>query len=273
MGGQGRVVDAHVELEELVLGFAGDTLAGEVDAMPHVKEVIDALDLEDVGLVVGKIVVGFDAAGNVLEVIAGLQLDVYHAAVDARARRDGHGEGGFDAFDGFDGNGVPHAHAGTEIGIGQSLGSTCLQDGANHGIGAGIPTGGHDGDGVVAASHFVQRAAEGDGLGVDVEAVDSVDAHGEGFGGILLDAAGGGAEDGNLHARQFPEAAHHRVLGNFRGNLGGVAAHNACDFKVRRNLQGFDYIFSDVAVSDNGYFDFFHSAVLYLLFCETQISE
>ena len=41
LGGESRVVDAHVELEALVLGLARDALAHEVDTVTHVAHLID----------------------------------------------------------------------------------------------------------------------------------------------------------------------------------------------------------------------------------------
>lgn len=258
LGGEGGVVDAHVEFEELVLGFAGDAFAGEVHAVPHVEEGIDVFHLEDVGFVMGEIVVLFDTAGDLGEVLSGFKLDVDHAAVDAGAGGDGHGEDCAYAFDGFDGDGVAHAHAGTEVGVGDAFRGACLEEGTDDGVGAGVPAGGHDGDGVVAEGGFAEGAAEGDGAGVDVETVHGVYAEGEGFEGVSLDAAGGGAEDGDLGAGQFGEVAHDFIGGGFGGSLGGIAADDAGDFEVGRGLKRFQDVVSDVAVADDGGFDFFH---------------
>ena len=52
---EGGVVDAHVELQALVLGLAADTLAHEVHAVTHVAHVVDALHLEHMRLVGGEI--------------------------------------------------------------------------------------------------------------------------------------------------------------------------------------------------------------------------
>ena len=52
---QCRVVNLHVELHALVLGLSADALANKVHAMSHIANVINALYLEDVRLVVGKV--------------------------------------------------------------------------------------------------------------------------------------------------------------------------------------------------------------------------
>lgn len=51
LGGQGGVVNLHVELEELVVGLSTDTLAHEVDAVADIVEGVHAFHLKDVGLV------------------------------------------------------------------------------------------------------------------------------------------------------------------------------------------------------------------------------
>ena len=57
---QGGVVDAHVELQTLVLCLTADTFADKVHAVTHVADVIDALHLEHVCLVGGEVGVGLD---------------------------------------------------------------------------------------------------------------------------------------------------------------------------------------------------------------------
>ena len=51
---QGGVVDAHVELQALVLGLTADALADEVYAVTHIAHVVNRLHLEDVRLIVSK---------------------------------------------------------------------------------------------------------------------------------------------------------------------------------------------------------------------------
>ena len=57
---QCRVVDVHVEFEQLVLRLAGNAFAGQVHAVSHVFQVVDAGHLHHVGLVTGKVGVGLD---------------------------------------------------------------------------------------------------------------------------------------------------------------------------------------------------------------------
>ena len=88
--GEGGIVDLHVELQTLVLGLTADALADEVDTMTHVANIIDALYLEDVRLVAGEIGVSLDVLRDLFECEAVLQLDIYHATMDAFAQGDGH---------------------------------------------------------------------------------------------------------------------------------------------------------------------------------------
>ena len=51
---EGRIVDAHVELQTLVLRLAADTLADEVHTMTHVAHIVDTLYLEHMSLIEAK---------------------------------------------------------------------------------------------------------------------------------------------------------------------------------------------------------------------------
>ena len=85
---QCRVVNLHIELHALVLGLSANTLADKVYAMSHIANVVDALNLEDMSLVVGKVWVCLDVLGNLLQCEAILQLNVNHTTMDAFAQGD-----------------------------------------------------------------------------------------------------------------------------------------------------------------------------------------
>lgn len=260
--GEGGVVDAHIELEKLVLGGAAHALAGEVDAMSHVDDFVHRGDFDNVGFVVGKIGVRLDGCGDLGELMAGFYLDVDHAAVDACAGGDGHGEGSLDAGNGFDGNGVTHGHAGTEVGVGDALGGDGLQKGADNGVATRVPAGRDDADGTACLGFGVERAAELGNLGVDVEAVDGVDALGKYLLGVGFDAARGGAEDGDVDGAELVDVGNYGVVFQFGGARGvGVAAYDAGDFKVGRGLEGLEGVAADVAIAHYCCSDFFHNSV------------
>ena len=90
LGCERGIVDAHVELEQLVLCHSRNTLACEIHTMSHVKQVVHARNLLYVCLVVDKVWVGFNGSCNLIEVISLLNLNIYHAAVYACAYRNGH---------------------------------------------------------------------------------------------------------------------------------------------------------------------------------------
>ena len=90
LGCERRIVYAHIELEQLVLCCARNALAGEVHAMSHVEQVVDARNLLDVCLVVDKVWVGLDGCSNLVKVVALLNLNIYHAAMYACANWDCH---------------------------------------------------------------------------------------------------------------------------------------------------------------------------------------
>ena len=68
LGGEGGVVDAHVEFEVLVVGGAADAFACHVDSVSDVVEGVDAFYGEYVCLVAGKAWVGLDGCGDVGDV-------------------------------------------------------------------------------------------------------------------------------------------------------------------------------------------------------------
>jgi len=205
---EGWVVDLHGEAEILVGRGARHAVADEVDAMADIVESLDARDLDDVCLVVGEVVVGLDGCGNVIEFITVFELDVDHAAVDARSEGDGHGERIFYALLALDADGMTHGATRAEIGVGETLGCHGLKDGAYHGVGTRIPASGDDGCRVVGLGNLVELVAEGGDEGVDVEAVDGRDALGEdGLGGIGHGARRG-AEERGVDAAKLLDVGH-----------------------------------------------------------------
>ena len=109
------------------------------------------------------------------------------------------------------------------------------------------------------AGHLTERAAQGGDLGMDVETVDGVDAEGEDFLGIGLDAARRGGKDGHVDCFELTDVAHDGIGGQFGGLLArGVATDDAGHFEVGRSLQRLEHIFSDIAVTYHGGSDLFH---------------
>ena len=90
LGGEGGVVDAHVELEVLVVGGAADAFACHVDAVTYIVEGIDAFYGEYVCFVAGKVWVGFDGCCDFGDVCSVFEFYVYHAAVYALPEGYGH---------------------------------------------------------------------------------------------------------------------------------------------------------------------------------------
>ena len=90
LGCQRGVVDAHIELEQLILCCTRNTLAGEVHAVTHIKQIVNARNFLDVRLVIDKIWVGLYGCCNLIEVIALLNLNINHAAVYACTYRNCH---------------------------------------------------------------------------------------------------------------------------------------------------------------------------------------
>lgn len=262
---EGGVVDAHVELEKLVLRRAAHAFARQVDAMPHVDDVVHAGHLDDVRLVVDKVGVGLDGGCHSGKVMTFLQFDVDHAAMDAGAGGNGHGQGGLDTGDSLDGYGVAHGHTGTEVGVGDALGRQGLEQRADHAVAPRIPTGRNDAHGPGGTCRLAERTAQLRNLRVDVKTVDGVDAERKDFLGIPLDTARGGAEQGYVDTFQLADVAHDGQVGDFRGTVDStLTTHDACYFEVGGHSQGLQCVVPDVAVTYDGGSNLFHT--VYILY-------
>ena len=250
---EGGIVNAHIELEELILGAAAHALASEIDAVAHINHIVHTRHLHDVRLIVDKVGVGLDGGCHGVEIVAFLNLHIDHAAMNARARGDGHGEGGLHARHSLDSYGMPHRHAGAEVGISDTLGRDGLEEGAHDAIATGVPASGDDADGTGSLGTLVERAAELGDLGVDVETINGIDTQGKNFLGIGFHAAGGRAEEGNVNGAQFSNIANNGKAGQLGGTiLCTLTAHDACNFKIGGLLQGLEGIVADIAVTYYG---------------------
>ena len=76
--------------------------------MAHVAHVVNALYLEHVGLVVGEVGIGLDGCCHLVEFGTVFQLYIDHAAMDALAEGNGHGEGVLDTCLRSDTDAVAH---------------------------------------------------------------------------------------------------------------------------------------------------------------------
>ena len=76
---------------------------------------------------------------------------------------------------------MTHAATGTEVGVGDALRCDGGQQGADHGVGTGIPTGGDDAYRLVLLRDGGELFAQVVNLPVDVEAIDRADAAFEQF--------------------------------------------------------------------------------------------
>lgn len=257
--GEGGVVDAHVELQTLVLGLAADAFAHEVDTVAHVADGIYALYGKDVGLVVGEVGVGLDGGGYVFELGAVFELYIDHAAMNAFTEGDGHGEGVLDTGLGAHADAVAHRHAGAEVGVAEAFGREALHEGAHDGVGAWVPSGGNDADGAGLLVELHEALAVAANLCMDVEGVNGVDAQGQDLVGIFLAGAGGSGQDGYIDVLEFADVFDYGVGGQFGGFvLVAVAAHDASHLEIFGCFEGLEGVLSDVAVTYDGCSDFLH---------------
>ena len=257
--GEGRIVDLHVELQTLVLGLTADALADEVDTMTHVANIIDALYLEDVRLVAGEIGVSLDILRDLFECEAVLQLDIYHATVDAFAQGDSHRKGVLDASLRTYADAVTHGHTRTEVGVGQSLRCEALHERADDGVGTRVPTSSNDADGVGLFVDGHQTLAIAANVGVDVEGIDGVDAQRENLLGIFLARTCGCSQNGDVDILQFLDVLDNGIRSEFCWFVSGsVSAYDTCYLEVGSGLKSLNSVLSNVAVTDYGGSDFLH---------------
>ena len=85
-----RVIDAHVEFEQLVLCFSGNALTGQVYTVSHIKQCIYARNKFHMRFVIYKIWIGFDGGSYFVKFVTIVQFDVYHTAMYARTGRNRH---------------------------------------------------------------------------------------------------------------------------------------------------------------------------------------
>ena len=230
--------------------------------MPHIEQRVYARHKFYMCLVVHEVRVCFDGCGYFFKFVSVFQLDVHHAAVDSRSGRNGHGEGGFHSVDCFNGNCVSHAHAWAEVGVSDSFRSDCFEHGAYDRVASRVPSCGDDRYGFVLLGGCIQRAAQVDDACVDIEAVYRINSHCQVFFGVFLNAAGRRAEDGYFYFFQFLDIFHYCIVCQlFRFVLCSCTTNDSGDFEIRRCLQRFKYIVSDIAVTDNSCSYFFHSFI------------
>ena len=176
--------------------------------MSHVAQGIHTWNGKDVGLVAGKVGVGLDGSGDSLEGGTFLQLDIHHAAMYALTLGNGHRERVAHARLRTDADAMPHAHAGTEVGIGESLGGDSLEQGTHDAVAAWVPAGADDADAPCRTGSIAQRLTQRGDEGVDVEAIDGVDTKRKALKGILLDLACRRGEDGDIYIAQLTDIIH-----------------------------------------------------------------
>ena len=59
--------------------------------------------------------------------------------------------------------------------------------------------------------------------------------------------------------------AYYFVFVQFCRYIGGIPAHNTHDLEIGSNLKSFYYISPDIAVSDNGCFNFLHIFLILII--------
>ena len=95
---------------------------------------------------------------------------------------------------------------------------------------------------------------------MDIEAVDSIDAHCEILQRVLLDFARRSGQNSHIHLTEVLDIGHHLIFGQFLGDFSYSTAYNACNLKIGSSLQGLHCKAADIAISDHCSSDFRHSS-------------
>jgi len=263
---EGRIVDLHVELQALVLGLSADTLAHEVHTVAHIANVVDAFYLEYVGLVRGEVGVGLDVLSHLLQRVAVFQLYIDHAAMDAFAQGDGHREGVLDTSLRAYADAVAHRHARSEVGIAQALGGEALHQGAHDRVGAWVPSGSNDADGIGLLVDLHEALTIAANVGVDVERVDGIDTQGQDLLGVFFARAGGSGQNGNVHILQFFDILNNLILSQFGWLvLCSVSAYYTSNLEVGSCFESLNGVLTDVAVTYDGCTNFLHFLMFFVV--------
>ena len=210
-------------------------------------------------LVVGEVGVGLHGSRHLFELGSLFQFYVDHTAMDTLTQGDGHRERVLHTSLRAHTDAVTHRHARSEVGVAQAFGSQSLHQRTHDAVAARIPSGGNDADGLCLAVQLHESFAIATNLGVDVEAVDGVDAQRQYLPGILFAGARRCSEDSHIDILQFADVAHHVIVGQF-GRLLFVtlAAHDARNLEIGCCLQCLHCVAPDVAVTHYGCSDFLH---------------
>ena len=231
--GEGRIVNLHVELEQLVVCLSANTFAHEVYTMTYIVQGIHALHLEYVCLVGREVRVGLYLFGHLFKRCTLFKLYIHHTAMYAFAHRDSHGESILDSLLGTYANAVPHGTARAEVGVCQSLGGKAFHQGAYYAVGTWIPTGSNDADGTTLLGCLVQGAAEVNDEAVNIKTVHCVDAQFKAFQCVLFHRTGGGGKNGYINIFQFLYVFYNGISFNFFWtSFAAGTTYNAGNFHI-----------------------------------------
>ena len=181
--------------------------------------------------------------------------------MDTGAKRNRHRQRRLDTCDGFHGDGVSHAHARTEIGIGDALGRYGLEQCAHHRIATGIPAGGHYRNSATAFCHHVERLHHIGYRPMNVETIDRADALTQQPFGQCGHLAAWRTQNGHIDRPQSLDVGNYIHLFQLARNNRHRTAYHTCHLQIGRSLQGFKRGLAHVAITYDGYSFFLHKSL------------
>ena len=116
--------------------------------------------------------------------------------------------------------------------------------------------------GLLIVLHLLRAIVED--RGVDIEAVDGVDAQRSNLRSVFGTAAGRCSEYGYVNVFQFLNVVDNGISCQFcRLVLISLATDDACNFKVTRGFQRLNGVAADISIAHYGCSDFLHFAYIY----------
>ena len=216
-------------------------------------------------LVIHKVWICFDGSRHFIKLITVFQFDINHATVNTCSGRNSHGKSSLYTINSFYSYCMSHTHSRPKVCISNSFRSNSFQQGTYDRVASRVPTCRNNRNCFMFFCRSRQRATQIDNTGMDIEAVNRIDAKCKDFFSIILYTAGWRAKNCNINTFQFLNILYNRVFTQFCGTVfSSSAAYYASNFKVGSRLQRFEHVLPDIAIANNGCSYFFHSFIEFI---------
>ena len=213
-------------------------------------------------LIIHKIWICLDGSRYFIKLITVFQFDINHTAVNTCSGRNSHGKSSLYTINSFYSYCMSHTHSRTKVCISNSFRSNRFQQSTYDRVASRIPTCRNNRNCIMLFCRSRQCATQIYNTGMNIEAVNRIDAKCKDFFGISLYTAGWCTKNCNINAFQFLDILYNRVFTQFCGTIfSSSSAYYTGNFKVGSRLQRFEHVLPDIAIANNGCSYFFHSFI------------